>query len=158
MPIATGQYRLVGQINAFGQRLEISEGTIGFPSVPANNPHLNIRAEREIYGNSEIRRAGVFVSGTVNRLSAEPYTQPATNRERARTLLITGSDFNMDQGVGAVDIGTYIAPRVFVSYGFGVFDNDHVVSIRYDLGRGWGVKATSGQRSTGLDLSYTIER
>ena len=80
-----------------------------------------------------------------------------TNRERAQTLLITGSDFNMETGVGAVDIGTYIAPRIFVSYGIGVFEDENVISIRYDLGRNWGVKATSGQRQTGLDISYTIE-
>jgi translocation and assembly module TamB len=158
LPIANGHYSLAGQIQAFGQVLRITEGNIGFPGVPADNPHLNIRAERRIYGNSEIRRAGVFVTGTLNRPIVEPYTDPMTNRERAQTLLITGSDFNMETGVGAVDIGTYIAPRVFVSYGIGVFEDENVISIRYDLGRNWGIKATSGQRQTGLDISYTIER
>jgi translocation and assembly module TamB len=158
MPIANGNYELEGQILAFGQLLRITQGYIGFPGVPADNPHLNIRAERQIYGNSEIRRAGVFVAGTLSRPVIEPYTEPMTNRERAQTLLITGSDFNMERGVGAVDIGTYIAPRIFVSYGLGVFEDESVVSIRYDLGRSWGIKATSGERQTGLDISYTIER
>jgi len=158
LPLANGNYSLVGQIQAFGQLLQITEGNIGFPGVPADNPHLNIRAERQIYGNSEIRRAGVFVTGTLNRPVVEPYTDPITNRDRAQTLLITGSDFNMETGVGAVNIGTYIAPRVFVSYGIGVFEDENVISIRYDLGRNWGIKATSGQRQTGLDISYTIER
>ena len=44
-----------------------------------------------------------------------------------------------------------------VSYGVGVFDDQNVLSIRYDLGRGWGVKATSGERQTGVDISYTVE-
>ena len=158
VPVATGNYGIAGEINAFGQRLRISKGTIGFPGVPADNPHLNIRAEREIYGNSEVRRAGVFVSGTLRRMVVEPYTDPITNRERAQTLLITGSDFNMEQGVGAVDIGTYIAPRLFVSYGIGVFEDENVISLRYDLGRRWGIKATSGQRTTGIDINYVIER
>ena len=158
VPMANGSYQMVGQIQAFGQLLQITEGNIGFPGVPADNPHLNIRAERQIYGNSEVRRAGVFVTGTLNRPVMEPYTDPMTNRERAQTLLITGSDFNMETGVGAVDIGTYIAPRIFVSYGIGVFEDENVISIRYDLGRNWGIKATSGQRQTGLDISYTIER
>jgi translocation and assembly module TamB len=157
LPLANGNYSLVGQIQAFGQSLQITEGNIGFPGVPANNPHLNIRAERQIFGNSEIRRAGVYVTGTLNRPVVEPYTDPMTNHERAQTLLITGSDFNMERGVGAVNIGTYIAPRVFVSYGIGVFEDENVISIRYDLGRNWGIKATSGQRQTGLDISYTIE-
>lgn len=158
IPLANGSFRMVGEIQAFGQLLQITEANIGFPGIPADNPHLNIRAERQIYGNSEIRRAGVFVTGTLRRPIIEPYTDPMTNRERAQTLLITGSDFNMETGVGAVDIGTYIAPRVFVSYGIGVFEDENVISIRYDLGRNWGVKATSGERQTGIDMSYTIER
>ena len=156
--MATGRYGIVGEINAFGQRLSITEGSISFPDIPADNPHLDIRAVRQIYGNSEIRRAGVFVNGTLKRMVVEPYTDPMTTRERAQTLLITGSDFNMEQGVGAVDIGTYIAPRLFLSYGIGVFEDENVISLRYDLGRRWGVKVTSGQRTSGIDISYIIER
>lgn len=158
LPIANGTLSLEGEVVAFGQRLEIAQGDIRFPDGPADNPHLNIRAEREIFGNSEVRRAGLLVAGTVSRPVIEPYTDPMTNRDRAQTLLVTGSDFNMERGVGAVDIGTYIAPRIFLSYGVGVFDDSNILSIRYDLGRGWGVKATSGERQTGIDMSYTIER
>ena len=157
IPVANGNFSVLGEVVAFGQRLDIAQGDISFPGVPADNPHLNIRAERQIYGNSEVRRAGLLVAGTLTRPVIEPYTDPMTNRDRAQTLLVTGSDFNMERGVGAVDIGTYIAPRIFVSYGVGVFDDQNVVSIRYDLGRGWGVKATSGERQTGVDISYTLE-
>jgi translocation and assembly module TamB len=158
IPLANGGFNLSGLVLAFGQRLEITEGRIGFPGVPADNPHLNIRAEREIYGNSEVRRAGLWVTGTLRRPQLEPYTTPMTTRERAQTLLVTGSDFNMERGSGAVSVGTYIAPRVFVSYGIGVFDESSVISVRYDLGRGWGIMGTSGERQTGVDVSYTIER
>jgi translocation and assembly module TamB len=158
LPMANGHYGLEGQIHALGQLLQISQGRIAFPNVPANNPHFDIRAERQIFGNSEIRRAGLLIAGTAKRPIIEPYTDPITTRERAQTLLITGSDFNMEQGVGAIDVGTYIAPRVFVSYGIGVFEDENVISLRYDLGRNWGIKATSGQRSSGVDINYVIER
>lgn len=157
MPVARGEFELEGEILAFGQRLEITEGNIGFPGVPADNPHLNIQAERPIYGNSEIRRAGLLVTGTLRRMVIEPYTDPMTTRERAQTLLVTGSDFNMERGVGAVSVGTYIAPKIFLSYGVGVFGTENVVSVRYDLGGGWGVIATSGDNQTGVDIGYTIE-
>ena len=158
LPMAQGGFEISGLVLAYGQRLEITEGRIGFPSVPADNPHLNIRAERQIYGNSEVRLAGLWITGTLRRPLIEPYTTPITTRERAQTLLVTGSDFNMERGSGAVSVGTYIAPRVFISYGVGVFDEDQVISVRYDLGSGWGVMATSGERQTGIDMSYTIER
>jgi len=158
IPIARGSYNVTGEIHAFGQLLRITRGRISFPVIPADNPHLNIRAEREIFGNSQIRRAGLMVAGTLRRPLIEAYTVPMTNKHRAQTLLVTGSDFDYDTGVGAVNVGTYILPRLFLSYGIGVFEDGNVISLRYDLGRGFGVKATSGQRETGIDLNYRIER
>ena len=158
MPIANGQYSISGRFEAYGQVLDIAEGSIRFPGVPASNPQLRIRAEREIFGNAQIRSAGVLVTGTARNPEIEVYTNPATTEERALTLLVTGSDFDYEQGVGAVDVGTYIAPDLYISYGIGLFERDNVISLRYDLGRGFGIKATSGRRAEGVDLSYTIER
>jgi len=158
IPMANGSFNATGEIQAYGQLLRITQGRIGFPEIPADNPHLNIRAEREIFGNSQIRRAGLMVAGTLRRPVIEAYTVPMTNRDRAQTLLITGSDFDFEQGVGAVDVGFYILPRLYLSYGIGIFEDGNIISARYDLGRGFGVKATSGQRETGLDINYRIER
>ena len=158
IPIANGSYYVSGDIQAYGQFLRVTRGRIRFPDIPADNPHLNIRAEREIFGNAQIRRAGLMVAGTLRRPVIEAYTVPMTNKHRAQTLLVTGSDFNYEQGVGAVDVGMYVLPRLYISYGIGVFEDDNVLKARYDLGRGFGIRATSGQRETGLDISYTIER
>jgi translocation and assembly module TamB len=158
IPIADGRYDLTGSVQAFGQLLEITEGGLRFPQVPANNPFIRIRAEREIYGNSQVKTAGILVDGTLKHLSIEPYTRPGTTEERALTLLVTGSDFDFEQGLGAIDFGTYIAPRVYVSYGVGLFETENVIRVRYDLKRGFGITATSGQKETGVDLSYRIER
>ena len=158
IPTANGAYQMSGGIQAFGQQLRIEEGRIGFPNVPASDPHLNIRAEREIFGNTAIRRAGIFVNGTLRRPAWEAYTVPMTNKHRAQTLLVTGSDFNYERGQGAVDVGMYIAPRLYLGYGIGLFEEENVVTVRYDLRRGFGIRATSGQKTSGLDASYTIER
>ena len=157
IPMANGRFDVDGEILAFGQRLEITEGSVQFPDVPADDPYLRIRAEREIFGNTQVRRAGVLVAGSVTRPTIEAYTTPITTEERALTLLVTGSDFDYERGIGAVDFGTYIAPRVFVSYGIGLFDNENVVRVRYDLKRGFGVTLTSGQKESGADLSFRLE-
>ncbi len=157
LPRANGAFAVTGKISAYGQLLEVSEGRISFPNIPADNPHLNIRAEREIYGNVQVKTAGVLVTGTLKRPVLETYTDPPTTQERALTLLVTGHDFDYEQGVGAVEVGMYIAPRLYVSYGIGLFESQSVISARYDLGKGFGIKATSGQRETGADISYTIE-
>lgn len=158
VPVGDGNFLVSGEIYAYGQLLTISEGRVNFPQVPANNPYLNIKAEREIFGNSQIKRAGVQVSGTLKRPNLDPYTEPMTTRERALAMLITGSDFDYEQGVGSVEVGRYIAPKLYISYGIGLFEDQNVISARYDLGKGFGVKATSGQRETGVDMSYTIDQ
>jgi translocation and assembly module TamB len=157
IPTANGSFDVDGEILAFGQRLEITEGSVQFPGVPADDPYLRIRAEREIFGNTQVRRAGVLVAGSVSRPTIEAYTTPITTEERALTLLVTGSDFDYERGVGAVDFGTYIAPRVYASYGIGLFDNENVVRVRYDLQRGFGITLTSGQKEAGADLSFRFE-
>lgn len=158
VPMGEGSYLLQGQVDIYGPRLQINNGQISFPGVPANNPNLNIRAEREVFGNTQIRSAGVRVIGTLKRPELEAFTVPLTNEDRAWTLLVTGTDFDQSQGVSGFDVGTYIAPRLYVSYGISLFDDDNIISARYDLRRGFGVKVSSGQRETGLDVSYTIDR
>jgi translocation and assembly module TamB len=158
VPVADGGFSLSGEIYAYGQLLKVTEGRINFSGRPADNPFLNIRAEREIYGNSQISRAGVLVTGTLKRPILEPYSVPMTTRERALALLITGSDIDYEQGVGTVEVGMYVAPKLFISYGIGLFEDQNVISARYDLGKGFGIKTTSGQRETGADVTYTIER
>jgi translocation and assembly module TamB len=157
LPNAIGRYDIDGEILVLGQRLEITEGFVRFDNVPADDPYLRLRAEREIFGNTGVRRAGALVSGNLSRPTIEPYTDPVTTEERALTLLVTGSDFDIDQGVGAIDFGTYVAPRVFVSYGIGLFEEENVIRVRYDLKRGFGITGSSGGREAGVDLSYRIE-
>jgi translocation and assembly module TamB len=158
VPLAQGSYELQGKVDVYGPVLQINKGHISFPDVPADNPLLNIRAERDIYGNTQIRSAGVQVIGSLKRPVLEAYTVPITNEDRAWTLLVTGTDFDQGQGVGGFDVGTYIAPKLYVSYGISLFEDENVISARYDLKKGFGVKVTSGQRETGLDVSYTIDK
>jgi translocation and assembly module TamB len=158
VPMAQGAYTLKGKVDVYGPTLKIDNGSISFPGVPADNPLLHIRAGREIFGNTQIRSAGVQVIGSLKKPVLEAYTVPLTNEDRAWTLLVTGSDFDQSQGVSGFDVGTYIAPKLYVSYGISLFDNQNVISARYDLKKGFGVKVTSGQRETGLDVSYTIDR
>ncbi|MEE4174860.1 MAG: translocation/assembly module TamB domain-containing protein [Xanthomonadales bacterium] len=156
-PVAEGALTVTGEIEIFGPVLRISDGNLRFPGVPVSNPVLDLRAERDVFGNTQIRAAGVAVSGTARRPSIEAYTRPFTTRDRAWALLITGQDFDQGQSITALEVGAYIAPRIYVSYGVSLFDDENVASVRYDFSRGFGVKATSGVRQTGVDISYTIE-
>jgi len=158
IPIANGSIHANGKLAVFGPVLHVEDGRVRFPGIPVNNPMLDLRAERDIFGNTQIRTAGVSITGSAKRPVIEAYTNPYTTSDRAWAVLITGSDVEYGQGVGAFEVGTYIAPKLYLSYGISLFDDDNVVSARYDLKKGFGVKASSGQRESGIDMSYTIDR
>ena len=157
-PRASGSVLVNGDLSVFGPTLHVSNGLVRFPGGDVSNPQLDIRAQRNIFGNTHIHAAGVGITGTARRPVIAAYTDPRTTEQRAWALLITGNDVEHGQGIGAFEVGTYIAPRLYLSYGIGLFDNESVVSARYDLRRRLGVKLSSGQRESGVDISYTVER
>lgn len=158
IPLADGSIQASGMVSVFGPRLTLHDGQIRFPNIPVNNPVLDIRASRDIYGNTQIRTAGVSITGTAKRPVIGAYTVPETNSDRAWALLITGNDVDYGRSVGAIEVGTYIAPRLYLSYGISLLNDGNVVSARYDLKRGFGIKASSGQQDAGVDMTYTIDR
>jgi translocation and assembly module TamB len=56
----------------------------------------------------------------------------------------------------ALTIGKYLSPKLYLSYGIGVFDSVSSVELRYQLSKIWSLKAESGTES-GVDLLYTYE-
>lgn len=54
-------------------------------------------------------------------------------------------------------VGKYLSPKLYVSYGVGIFQPGQVFRLLYELGRGFKVATESGVH-TGGDLLYSIER
>lgn len=54
-------------------------------------------------------------------------------------------------------VGKYLSPKLYVSYGLGIFERSQLVRLVYDLGKGFKLATESGV-DTGGDLLYTIER
>jgi len=54
-------------------------------------------------------------------------------------------------------IGKYLSPKLYVSYGIGIFQPGNVFKLIYELGRGFKLQTESGVEAGG-DLLYTIER
>jgi translocation and assembly module TamB len=156
-PEGRGTIRLPeGSYRAYGQNLEISGGEVIFTGQPIDNPRLDIRAVRDIFGDPEVEAAGVHIAGSARNPDIELYTDPPTSQEKALAYVVTGSDFDHAGGQGALNVGFYLLPRLFVSYGVGLFETGNVLSGRYEFSRHWGVRVVSGERDTGVDLSYTV--
>ena len=60
-------------------------------------------------------------------------------------------------GEGAIVIRHYLSPKIYVSYGMGLFENFNVFIVRYQISRLWALQAESGTQSS-ADIIYTIER
>ncbi len=54
-------------------------------------------------------------------------------------------------------VGRYLSPKLYVSYGVGLFEPGNVVRLRYELTKHWKVQGETGSTS-GADILYTIER
>lgn len=54
-------------------------------------------------------------------------------------------------------IGTYLNPRLYLTYGIGLIESANTVIIRYQVSRNWQFKAESGIEQ-GADMLYIIER
>lgn len=62
-----------------------------------------------------------------------------------------------EPGSASLVVGKYLGPRLFVSYGVGLFDAVNELRVRYRLSTRWTVEAASGDQSS-ADAFFTIER
>jgi translocation and assembly module TamB len=158
-PTAEGSLHLVeGSYRAYGQTLEVTQGDVLFTGRPVDNPVLQIEAVRDIFGDPQVEQAGVRIQGAARDPEIDLFTDPPTNREKALAYILTGAEFDHAAGQGAFNVGFFVLPKLFVSYGVGLFDTGDVLAARYELSRRWGIRATSGERDTGVDVSFIIDR
>ncbi len=68
-----------------------------------------------------------------------------------------GSDPGETSEQARLTVGKYLSPKIFVSYGVGLFQPGQVFKLLYDLGRGFKLSTESGTY-TGGDLLYSVER
>lgn len=66
------------------------------------------------------------------------------------------TESGLDESV--LTIGTYLSPRLLLSYGIGLFDGGSQVMLRYELTRSLSVETTSSAEGQGIDFIYRIER
>jgi translocation and assembly module TamB len=65
------------------------------------------------------------------------------------------SDGSLDQA--SLVVGKYLSPRLYVTYGIGLFEPINTFRVRYLLSEKWTLQAESGE-GTSADALYTIER
>jgi translocation and assembly module TamB len=61
-------------------------------------------------------------------------------------------------GGSALTVGQYLSPRLYLSYGVGLFEPGEVIALRYKLSDDIGVKVQRGSEETRAGVEYRIEK
>ncbi len=61
-------------------------------------------------------------------------------------------------GGSALTIGEYLSPRLYLSYGVGLFEPGEVIAMRYKMSKDIGVRIQRGSQETRAGVEYRIER
>jgi len=69
-----------------------------------------------------------------------------------------GVEENEMIGGSALTIGEYLSPRLYLSYGVGLFEPGEVIALRYKLSSDVGVKVERGTEETRAGVEYRIEK
>ncbi|MES1941632.1 hypothetical protein T5B8_15410 [Salinisphaera sp. T5B8] len=91
------------------------------------------------------------------------------NNRANQTLENVGDRLGLDEiGIGAgagessdnaaFTVGKYLSPKLYVSYGIGLFNPVSTLSLRYTLSSRWRLETESSSVATGGDLIYSIDR
>ncbi len=67
------------------------------------------------------------------------------------------SRYSNDSRQASLFLGKYLSPRLYVSYGIGLYEPINLLRLRYTLSRHWALEAESGSIS-GADILFNIER
>lgn len=69
-----------------------------------------------------------------------------------------GSAAGHGAGETAFMVGKYLTPKLYISYGVGIFSSVSTLSLRYTLNSHWKLQSQSSDVATGADIIYTFER
>lgn len=61
-------------------------------------------------------------------------------------------------GTSAFTVGKYLSPRLYLSYGVGLFEPGQVITMRYRLSHHWNFEAQSATDFNRASLNYRIEK
>jgi translocation and assembly module TamB len=85
------------------------------------------------------------------------------NKVGQKLGLNVGIGSNPGTGAGqssetAFTVGKYLTPKIYVSYGLGLFDQVSTLLLRYTLSSHWQLQTESSSEGTGGDVIYSISR
>ena len=148
---------LGGEINVYGQRLEVKRGSVNF-SGPPENPELNVRAERYISGDD--LTVGVAVQGALDVPLLEIYSDPQLEQTEAMSYLVRGRGLDAGAGGGGAELalsaGASLANRSGIISGLNELPGFNNIAFGSDGTADDTTATISGYLGERLYLSYGV--
>jgi translocation and assembly module TamB len=94
--------------------------------------------------NLGLQNSGFITSSIANTFSLDEFKIKSTTATNG-------------QPQASVVIGKYLTPKLYLSYGVGLFESLSTAKIRYDISRRWSVEAQQGAESS-ADILFKIEK
>jgi translocation and assembly module TamB len=69
-----------------------------------------------------------------------------------------GIEDSQEIGGSAFTVGQYLSPRLYLSYGVGLFEPGQVVTLRYRISDKWSLEGSQGPQNQRVGLDYRIEK
>jgi translocation and assembly module TamB len=69
-----------------------------------------------------------------------------------------GVEQNIDLGGSAFTVGKYLSPRLYVSYGVGLFEPGDAITVRYQFSERWSLEANDTPDDQHAGVRYRIEK
>ena len=102
--------------------------------------------------SAEVQSAAQFVgSGLGNRLAKKFGGKVGFVDE-------VGVEQNADLGGSAFTVGKYLSPRLFVSYGVGLFEPGNAITVRWQFSEHWSLEANDTPEDQHAGVRYRIEK
>lgn len=108
-------------------------------------------------GSSTSDREKVSNAALSLGLSGGDYLAQKIGSKVGLDTVSVGAKPGQASSLAQLTLGKYLSPKLFVSYGVGLFQKGYTFRLQYDIGHGLKVQTETGIESGG-DLLYTIER
>jgi translocation and assembly module TamB len=100
---AQGEILVSGIYNAYGQKLDIERGRLGFGNRRIDNPTLDILAIKRV----DRQRVGVQVRGTAKRPIVRMYSESPMDQSEILSLLVLGHSSSTADGAAGAQLDEY---------------------------------------------------
>ncbi|QHS10568.1 translocation/assembly module TamB domain-containing protein [Sinimarinibacterium sp. NLF-5-8] len=127
------------------------------PAMPQENQLAWLVLGRSLEANSNASDRGIVADAALGMgLAGGDWLAQRLGHSIGLDEISLGAKPGESADQAQLTVGKYLSPKLFISYGVGLFQPGHTFRLQYDIGHGFKLATETGVESGG-DLLYTVE-